>query len=321
MMKKLFVLIIPFLIITLSSCEKKQEKFNFSEEQNSFFREFNWDLNNQEIIKVEKIKNNISVIFGYGGNILVSIGSDGTLIIDSQFPQLNEGILKEIQKLGGSNIDYIINTHWHFDHAEGNRAYGPMGSTIIAHENSRDYMKRDNLIDLVFIKYPQQAYDGTSLPTITYKDSMNLNFNDNKISLYNFGPAHTTGDTIIYFEQDNIIHFGDILNIENFVFIDSGNGGSLSGMINNLEQGLKLMNKETIVVPGHGEITNYDTVKKYLEALIITKEKLLDMIDMNMSVEEIIQNNPIENLEEILGNTTVLINRSYLSLIKSKNIQ
>ena len=197
-MKKLFVLIIPFLIITLSSCEKKQEKFNFSEEQNSFFREFNWDLNNQEIIKVEKIKNNISVIFGYGGNILVSIGSDGTLIIDSQFPQLNEGILKEIQKLGGSNIDYIINTHWHFDHAEGNRAYGPMGSTIIAHENSRDYMKRDNLIDLVFIKYPQQAYDGMSLPTITYKDSMNLNFNDNKISLYNFGPAHTTGDTIIY---------------------------------------------------------------------------------------------------------------------------
>ena len=196
-----------------------------------------------------------------------------------------------------------------------------MGSTIIAHENSRDYMKRDNLIDLVFIKYPQQAYDGMSLPTITYKDSMNLNFNDNKISLYNFGPAHTTGDTIIYFEQDNIIHFGDILNIENFVFIDSGNGGSLSGMINNLEQGLKLMNKETIVVPGHGEITNYDTVKKYLEALIITKEKLLDMIDMNMSVEEIIQNNPIENLEEILGNTTVLINRSYLSLTKSKNIQ
>ena len=92
-------------------------------------------------------------------------------------------------------------------------------------------------------------------------------------------------------------------------------------MINNLEQGLKLMNKETIVVPGHGEITNYDTVKKYLEALIITKEKLLDMIDMNMSVEEFIQNNHIENLEEILGNTTVLINRSYLSLTKSKNIQ
>ena len=105
------------------------------------------------------------------------------------------------------------------------------------------------------------------------------------------------------------------------VFIDSGNGGSLSGMIKNLEQALKIMNKETVVVPGHGEITNYDTVEKYLEALIIAKEKLLEMIDMNMSLEEIIENNPIKNLEEILGDTTVLINRSYLSLTKGQTIE
>ena len=105
------------------------------------------------------------------------------------------------------------------------------------------------------------------------------------------------------------------------VFIDSGNGGSLSGMIKNLEQALKIMNKETVVVPGHGEITNYDTVEKYLEALIIAKEKLLEMIDMNMSLEEIIENNPIKNLEEILGDTTVLINRSYLSITKDQAIE
>ena len=105
------------------------------------------------------------------------------------------------------------------------------------------------------------------------------------------------------------------------VFIDSGNGGSLSGMIKNLEQALKIMNRETVVVPGHGEITNYDTVEKYLEALIIAKEKLLEMIDMNMSLEEIIENNPIKNLEEILGDTTVLINRSYLSITKDQAIE
>ena len=92
-------------------------------------------------------------------------------------------------------------------------------------------------------------------------------------------------------------------------------------MIKNLEQALKIMNKETVVVPGHGEITNYDTVEKYLEALIIAKEKLLEMIDMNMSLEEIIENNPIKNLEEILGDTTVLINRSYLSITKDQAIE
>ena len=105
------------------------------------------------------------------------------------------------------------------------------------------------------------------------------------------------------------------------VFIDSGNGGSLSGMIKNLEQALKIINKETVVVPGHGQITNYETVKKYLEGLIITKEKLIEMINKNMSLEEIIKNNPIKNLEEILGDTTVLINRSYLSLTKDQTIE
>ena len=105
------------------------------------------------------------------------------------------------------------------------------------------------------------------------------------------------------------------------VFIDSGNGGSLSGMIKNLEQALKMMNKETVVVPGHGQITNYETVKRYLEGLIITKQKLIEMINNDMSLEEIIENNPIKNLEEILGDTTILINRSYLSLTKDQTIE
>ena len=317
MKKNLYKLILLFL----SSCDKEEVEFNFSNEQNAVFDAFEWDFSKQNILKVEKLKNNISVIFGYGGNILVSTGKDGTLIVDSQFPQLKNNILDEIKKLGGDHIDYIINTHWHFDHAEGNRAFGPTGSIIIAHENSREFMKNNNNINIVLVEYPQQAYENKSLPTITFKDEMKLNFNNNNISLHNFGPAHTTGDTIVFFKEENIIHFGDVLNIDSMVFIDSGNGGSLSGMIKNLEQALKIINKETVVVPGHGQITNYETVKKYLEGLIITKEKLIEMINKNMSLEEIIKNNPIKNLEEILGDTTVLINRSYLSLTKDQTIE
>ena len=321
MKKNLYKLILPFFLLFLSSCDKEEVEFNFSNEQNAVFDAFEWDFSKQNILKVEKLKNNISVIFGYGGNILVSTGKDGTLIVDSQFPQLKNNILDEIKKLGGDHIDYIINTHWHFDHAEGNRAFGPTGSIIIAHENSREFMKNNNNINIVLVEYPQQAYENKSLPTITFKDEMKLNFNNNNISLHNFGPAHTTGDTIVFFKEENIIHFGDVLNIDSMVFIDSGNGGSLSGMIKNLEQALKMMNKETVVVPGHGQITNYETVKRYLEGLIITKEKLIEMINKNMSLEEIIKNNPIKNLEEILGNTTVLINRSYLSLTKDQTIE
>lgn len=317
MKKNLHLTILSFLLIMLASCEKEEPVFEFSNEQIGVFNAFGWDFSKQNILKVEKIKNNISVIFGYGGNILVSIGDDGTLIIDNQFPQLNKSILAEIKKLGGDNIDYIINTHWHFDHAEGNRAFGPTGSTIIAHENSKEFMKKNNIINIVMVEYPQQAYEESSLPKITFKDRMELKFNNNNISLHNFGPAHTTGDTIIFFKEANIIHLGDILNIDSMVFIDSDNGGSLSGMIENLEQSLKIIDKETIVIPGHGEVTDYKTVKKYLEALIMTKEKLLEMINLNMSLEDIIKNNPIKNLENILGDTNVLINRSYLSLTKN----
>ena len=105
------------------------------------------------------------------------------------------------------------------------------------------------------------------------------------------------------------------------VFIDSGNGGSLSGMINNLEEAFKIINKETIVVPGHGQITDYETVKIYLESLIISKERLLEMINQNMQLADIIENNPIKDLENILGDTSVLIDRAYLSLTRNKTIE
>ena len=318
MKKNLYKLILPFLLIILTSCEKEESIFDFSSEQNQVFKAFGWDFSNQGILKVEKVKNNISVIFGYGGNILVSIGEDGTLVIDNQFPQLQKNIMAEIKKLGGKNIDYVINTHWHFDHAEGNRAFGPKGSIIIAHENSKKFMKKNNTINIVYVEYPQQAYTGSSLPKITFKDRMELKFNNNNISLHNFGPGHTTGDTIVFFREANIIHFGDILNTDSMVFIDSGNGGSLAGMIKNLEGALKIINKDTIVIPGHGKITDYETVKKYLSALIITKDKLTEMIGNNMSLEEITKNNPVKDLESILGDTNVLIDRSYLSLIKER---
>ena len=113
MKKNIYKLILPFFLLILSSCDQQEVEFDFSNEQIAVFDAFEWDFSKQNILKVEKLKNNISVIFGYGGNILVSTGKDGTLIVDSQFPQLKNNILDEIKKLGGDHIDYIINTHWH----------------------------------------------------------------------------------------------------------------------------------------------------------------------------------------------------------------
>jgi cyclase len=155
---------------------------------------FGWSLATAEIT-TQKITEDLYVLFGIGGNIGVSVGDDGVLIIDDQFPALIPKINNAISVVGGGDIDFAVNTHWHFDHAEGNLALGPEGTWIVAQENSREMMKNDHIINLVVAAYEQKAYPESAWPDITYADSMEFHFNGQTISLQNYGPAHTTGDT------------------------------------------------------------------------------------------------------------------------------
>ena len=167
--------------------------------------------------------------------------------------------------MGGAQVNYVINTHWHYDHSEGNRAFGPLGAEIIAHKNSREFMSRDNIVNLVILKYPQQAYEEIAIPKITFDKSMNIYLNNENIKLMNFGPAHTTGDAFVYFSDANVLHAGDIINLSgDFVFIDADNGGSINGMIFSIERVLEIINDETIIVPGHGPLSNKKVVENYL---------------------------------------------------------
>ena len=124
---------------------------SYDDEQNFVLEKFEWLGFPSSIVRTERISEDLAVIFGYGGNVLVSVGDDGVLIVDSQFPEVYEAIMAEIKKLGGSSVDYIINTHFHFDHAEGNRAFGMQGAKIIAHQNSVDFFERGAEIDMVAI--------------------------------------------------------------------------------------------------------------------------------------------------------------------------
>ena len=159
---------------------------------------FGWDFDTAEIT-VEKINDGFYVLFGLGGNIGVSVGEHGVLIVDDQFPQLMPKIRAAISDLGGDDIDFVINTHWHFDHAEGNLALGPEGSWVVSQTNSRAMMADDHVINLASMQYLQQAYPDSAKPVITYDDRMQFHFNGELIELLHFGPAHTTGDTAVIF--------------------------------------------------------------------------------------------------------------------------
>jgi len=182
-----------------------------------------WDFEGTEI-RTEKVGDTLYVLFGVGGNIAVSVGDDGVLIVDDQFPQMMSRIKAAIAELGGADIDFAINTHWHFDHADGNLTLGPEGTWIVSHSNARAMNMDDHVINLVSMQYGQKAYPAAALPDITFDDRMQFHFNGERIDLVHFGPAHTTGDTGVFFRGNNAVHLGDVFNGA-YPFIDADNGG------------------------------------------------------------------------------------------------
>ena len=168
--KSLFISL-TFLTFLVNAGNHKESEINYEEGQQAVMDAFGWNFDEAEIT-IEKISDNVHVLFGLGGNILVSTGDDGVLFVDDQMPELKYKILRSLRKIGGKSVDYVINTHWHFDHAEGNLAFGPDGAKIVAHENSRNMMLNPKPINLSFIVYPQQPYPLNSVPQITYQDTM-----------------------------------------------------------------------------------------------------------------------------------------------------
>ena len=310
------VLLIASLITSINtfSAHHLEGENSYKEGQQAVLDAFGWDLKKAEIT-IERINENNHVLFGLGGNILVNSGKDGVLIVDDQFPQLKNKIMSAIRKIGGRKIDYIVNSHWHFDHAEGNIAFGKTGSRIIAHENSRFMMINPQPINLVSVVYPQQPYPSHALPQITYQDTMTVNLNGEEIGLYNFGSAHTTGDTAVYLKQSNILHMGDVFNMSGFPFIDADNGGNIDGIIYFCQSILSVINDETVVVPGHGPISTTQDMQNYIDMLVVVRDRIKNLIDKEKTLEEVLEAHPAQEWEAGFGDATLLVDRAYTGLL------
>ncbi len=285
---------------------------------------FGWSLETAEI-RAEKVGDGFYVLFGIGGNIAVSIGEQGVLIVDDQFPLLMPKIEAAISKIArskfanvdGKGVDFAINTHWHFDHAEGNLALGPAGTWIVSHANSRAMMSRSNLINLVVAKYRQQAYPESALPVIAYDDRMQFHFNGETIDLVHAGPAHTTGDTAVIFRKSNAVHMGDVFNNTGYPFIDADNGGEIDGMIAFCRAILKELPRDATVVPGHGEITDVEAFERYVEMLQTVRDRIAAQIDEGKSLEEAVASKPTRDFEATYGDVSTslgFLDRVYTSL-------
>ena len=279
---------------------------------------FQWNFEDAGII-TQEVGEGLHVLFGIGGNIAASIGEDGVLIVDNMFPEMVPKVRAAIAELGGGDIDYAVNTHWHFDHAEGNLALGPAGTSIVAHDNSAAMMAKTNILNLVVTKYLQEAYPREARPAISFDDRMRLYFNGDEIDIVHAGPAHTAGDAAVIFRKHNAVHFGDVFNNTGYPFIDADSGGGIDGMIAFCQTILDEMGPNAVIIPGHGEVTDSATLQAYIDMLKTVRERVAAMITEGKSMEEVMAAKPTADFDETFGpeeNSLGFVNRVYTSLMR-----
>lgn len=207
-------------------------------------------------IKTENINEGLSVLFGAGGNIAVSHGEDGTVLIDDQFAPLTDKITAAIADLDAEPVKFLINTHWHGDHTGGNENFGKKGALIMAHDNVRIRLADKN------------DGDGAQLPVVTYEQGVKLHLNGDVIDIVHMPHAHTDGDSVLFWQKANVVHMGDIyFNKVTLPYIDLSSGGSASGMLAAVESVLARIDDETVVIAGHGPISHKAELQQYANML------------------------------------------------------
>ncbi len=280
-----------------------------------FFESLGWDVESTEIT-TETVAPGLHVLFGVGGNVAVSIGEQGVFAVDDQFPAMIPKIRGAIRALGAGGVDFVVNTHWHFDHADGNPLLGRSGSVIIAQANSRKMMLDEQLINIVNALVEQPPYPPEGLPAITFDDRMQLHFNGQRIDLLHFGSAHTTGDTAVVFRGHNAVHMGDVFSNWGYPFVDADNGGGLDGIILFCEAVLNEIQEDTVVIPGHGPIATYADLEEYTSMLRTIRERVAVLIAGGATLDELIAAKPSAEWDGVEGDPVRLLDRVYAEMTR-----
>ncbi len=218
-------------------------------------------------IKTIPVRGNVYMLEGQGGNIGVSSGEDGVLIVDSQFAPLADKIKAALKTLNPGKLKFLLNTHYHFDHTGGNRVFGSE-LTIIAHRNVRERLTTEQkLIGQVFPAEPKEAW-----PVITVEQALSIHFNGEEVKVMHFPSGHTDGDCIIFFTGANVVHMGDDFFAGRFPFVDLASGGSVEGLIKNIAQVISQVPADVKIIPGHGPVSSLDDLKAYHHMLTTTSD-------------------------------------------------
>jgi glyoxylase-like metal-dependent hydrolase (beta-lactamase superfamily II) len=258
------------------------------------FRAFTQQDFSKVQIKVTKVSGTVYMLEGSGGNIGVSIGTDGIVIVDDQFAPLAPKIKEALKGISDRPIKFVINTHFHGDHAGGNSEFGAT-STIIAHDNVRKRLKEGGQVGGADVKpAPKEA-----LPVITFHDRVSVHLNGEDIRAIHFPNGHTDGDSVIFFTESKVVHMGDDFVTYGLPFVDVANGGSVIGMIAGIEKVLGMIPPDTKIIPGHGPLSTPADMRKYLDMLKDTRALVAQAIKDGKSADQMKTDHLLAKYEDL----------------------
>ena len=255
-------------------------------------------------IITHKLRNNISVLEGSGGNVAVLTGPDGKVLVDAGISVSREQMKKALANLSTDPVTHLINTHWHFDHADGNTWLQELGARIIAQENTRKYLSQVQRVedwDYNFLPLPAKG-----LPTDVFANEQTLTLNGASIALKYYGPAHTDCDISVRFAEADVVHVGDTFWNGIYPFIDYSTGGSIDGMIAASEANVAATTDRAIIIPGHGKpVSNRAELKAFRDMLVEVRENVAKLKAQGRSRDETVAAKPTAPFDAVWGNFVI----------------
>lgn len=264
-------------------------------------------------IKTTALRDGTHMLAGAGGNMVASAGDDGVFLIDDQYAPLSGKIRAAVARLSGKPLRFVVNTHWHGDHTGGNEALGKAGAVIVAHENVR---KRMSVGQLLRGEQVAPAADA-ALPVVTFASDVALHLNGDRVRVQHVAHAHTDGDALVKFERANVLHMGDVFFNGLYPFIDAESGGSIDGLLAAVDTGLALSDATTIVVPGHGKVSNRAELAAYGAMLRGYRDRIAAMKADGKTLAQVIAARPTAATDDALGKAFIKPDALVTSIYKT----
>jgi cyclase len=221
-------------------------------------------------VRVERVAPGVAVLFGRGGNVGLSYGADGNVLIDDQYAPMTDRILAAVRSVDPDPVRFVVNTHWHGDHTGGNENLGRGGTVVVAHDNVRRRMSMEQLVRAEVVPPSPSG----ALPVVTFSESLTFHLNGDDIRVVHVEHAHTDGDALVHWTRANVLHMGDTYFNGMLPFIDLDSGGSIDGLIAAVTVALDIADERTVIVPGHGPLAREADLERYRDMLIHLRNRI-----------------------------------------------